>query len=104
MIFVRKRDTTHSTISFSENVAVVETSYQINVKSFIILWSGEGLISSNKGNSANFSGEKKKKKHNLGCLLIENMRKNFKSNLVLVLVLESKNLYCCVVRRVRDWV
>ena len=29
MIFVRKRDTTHSTISFSENVAVVETSYQM---------------------------------------------------------------------------
>ena len=62
MIFVRKRDTScHSTMSFSENVAVVETSYQNNVRSFIILRLGEGLISSNKGNSANFSGKKKRK-------------------------------------------
>ena len=45
-------------MSFSENVAVAETSYQ-NIRSFIILQSEEGLISSNKGNSANFSGEKK---------------------------------------------
>ena len=30
MIFVRKRDTScHSTMRFSENVAVVETSYQM---------------------------------------------------------------------------
>ena len=62
MIFVRKRDTScHSTMSFSENVAVAETSYQNNVRSFIILRSGEGLISSNKDNSTNFSGKKKKK-------------------------------------------
>ena len=38
---------------FSENVEVMETSYQI------ILRSGQGLTSSNKENSANFSGEKK---------------------------------------------
>ena len=58
---MRKRDTScHSTMSFSENVPVAETSYQNNVRSFIILRSGEGLISSNKGNSANFSGKKKK--------------------------------------------
>ena len=83
-------------MSFSQSVVVAETSYQNNVRSFIILRLGEGLISSNKGNSANFSGEKKYKictffhlmKHNLGCLLLENMRKNFKSNFVLVLVLE----------------
>ena len=50
----------HPTMSFSENVAVVETSYQNNVRSFIILGSREGLISSNKGNSTNFSGKKKK--------------------------------------------
>ena len=31
-----------------------------NVRSFIILQSGEGLTSFNKDNSANFSGEKKK--------------------------------------------
>ena len=62
MIFARKGDTScHSTMSFSENVAVAETSYQNNVTSFIILRSGEGLISSNKDNSTNFSGKKKKK-------------------------------------------
>ena len=57
---MQKRDIScHSTMSFSENVAVAETSYQNNVRSFILLRSGEGLISSNKGNSANFSGKKK---------------------------------------------
>ena len=46
MIFVRKRDTScHSTMSFSENIAVAETSYQNNVRSFIILRSGEGFKS-----------------------------------------------------------
>ena len=44
----------HSTTSFRENVIVVET------RNFIILRSGEGLTSSNKDNSVNFSGEKKK--------------------------------------------
>ena len=44
----------HSTTSFKENVIVVET------RNFIILRSGEGLTSSNKDNSVNFSGEKKK--------------------------------------------
>ena len=39
---------------------MAETSYQNNVRSFIILRSGEGLISSNKGNSTNVSGKKKK--------------------------------------------
>ena len=64
MIFVRKRDTScHSTMSFSENVAVAETSYQNNVRSFIILRSGEGLTSSNEDNSVNFSCEKRTMKH-----------------------------------------
>ena len=35
-----------------------------NVRSFIILQSGEGLTSFNKDNSANFSGEKKKDQWN----------------------------------------
>ena len=62
MILVWKCDTSrHSTVSFSQSVVVAETSYQNNVRSFIILRLGEGLISSNKGNSANFSGEKKYK-------------------------------------------
>ena len=50
----------HSTTSFSENVVVAETSYQMfmNVRRFIILRSGEGVTSFTKGNSANFSSEK----------------------------------------------
>ena len=44
----------NSTTSFRENVIVVET------RNFIILRSGEGLTSSNKDNSVNFSGEKKR--------------------------------------------
>ena len=47
----------HSTGSFGENVGEVETSYQNNVLSFIILKLGESLIFFNKDNSANFSGE-----------------------------------------------
>ena len=38
---------------FGENVEVAETSYQ-NVRSFIILWSGEGVTSFTKGNRANW--------------------------------------------------
>ena len=55
-----------------------------NVRSLSIFQLGEGSTSLNNDNSANFSGEKK-----------YNTRKNFKSNLVLVvvLVLESKVLY-----------
>ena len=54
-----KRDSHHhSTMSFRENVIVVETSYQM-FRYFIILQSGEGLpvTSSNKGKSVNFRGE-----------------------------------------------
>ena len=56
--------------------------------------SGEGLTSSNKDNSDNLSGEKKNAmKHSLGPIR-DNTRKNFISNLVLVVVLvfESKGL------------
>ena len=47
------------------------------------------LISSNKNNRDNFSGEKSKWSFP-GCLIFENTQKNCKSNLVLVL--ESKGL------------
>ena len=43
---------------FSENVEVGKTSYQLLEVQFIILRSGEGVTSSSKGNSANFSSEK----------------------------------------------
>ena len=45
----------HSTTSFSVNVVVAEELS--NVTRFIILRSEDGLISFNKDNSANFSGE-----------------------------------------------
>ena len=49
----------HSTTSFSENVETGENKISnINVRSFIILRSGEGVTSFTKGNSANFSTEK----------------------------------------------
>ena len=52
-----KRDSRrHSTASFNKNVEVAEKKLS-NVRSFIILRSGEGLASFNKENSANVSGE-----------------------------------------------
>ena len=54
-----KRDSRrHSTTKISENVVVVETSYQM-LKFYQVLRSGEGLTSSTEDNSANLSGEKK---------------------------------------------
>ena len=52
----------------------------------------KGLTSSNKHNSANFSGEKTYYETLRGVYFFYNTRKNFKSNLVLVfvLILESK--------------
>ena len=53
VILEGKRDSNrHSTTGLSEKSVVVETSYQISVRGFIILRSGEGLTSSNKDNSA----------------------------------------------------
>ena len=43
---------------FSENVEVGKTNYQLLEVQFIILRSGEGVTSSTKGDSANFSSEK----------------------------------------------
>ena len=55
----------------------------MHVRSYIILWSGEGLTSFNIDNSANFLGEKKKKNgiDALRCFYF--LRIHFKSNLVL---------------------
>ena len=47
----------YSATSFSENVEVAETSYQMLVV-LSFLRSGEGMTSFTKGNSANFSSEK----------------------------------------------
>ena len=47
----------HSTTSFSENVELAETSYEIYVGSFYHFLSGEGVTFSSKGNSANFSSK-----------------------------------------------
>ena len=44
--------------------------------------------------SANLFGEKDLQWSYPGCLLFENTQKNFMLNLVLVLILESKGLYC----------
>ena len=43
---------------FSENVEVGKTNYQLLEVQLIILRSGEGVTSSTKGDSANFSSEK----------------------------------------------
>ena len=43
---------------FSENAEVGKTSYQLLEVQFTILRLGEGVTSSTKGNSANFSSEK----------------------------------------------
>ena len=61
---------------------VVAGNMLTNVRSFIILQSGEGLTFFNKDNSANFSLRAMKLS---GCLFLEpgNTRTTFKSNLVL---------------------
>ena len=68
----------HSTTSFSKNVVMTETSYQM----LEVLRTREGLTSFNIDNSAIFSNEKRSFP---GCLFLENTRKNVKLNLVLVL-------------------
>ena len=66
-------------------VEMGKTSYQMLevLSRFIILRSGEGVTSFTKGNSANLKNGKIKL---LGSLYFDNTRKNFKSNLVLVVV------------------
>ena len=72
---------------------MVETNYQNNVGSLIILWLGEGLTTFNKDYSGNFCGENKVKWSFLGCLVLESTQKleaNWNPILVDVLFLESK--------------
>ena len=66
-----------------------------NVRSFCILQSGKVLASFKTDNIANFSGEKKSTVKSSGVSIFDNTRKNFKSILVVVvvLVLESKGLF-----------
>ena len=67
-----------------------------NVRSFLILRWGKRVPSFTKDNSANFSSEMCWNKAFQVSPYFENTRKNFTSNLVLVVVLvhESKGLYC----------
>ena len=63
----------YSTMSFNKNIVVVEPSYQMLYRDFIILFLGEGLTFFNKDNSANFPDEKKKekKKKKKNCEVLE---------------------------------
>ena len=65
-----------------------------NVRRFINLRSGEGLTSFYKDDGANFSGEKSTIKLSRVSIFGQYAKKtlNHKSNLVVVLVLESKGL------------
>ena len=59
----------------------------------MIFLSGKGLSSFSINNRTNVFGEKKKSKMKVsGLSFLENTSKNFKLNLVLVLVLKSKAL------------
>ena len=72
---------------------LADTSYRV-LQVLIFLRLGDSLTSFNKDDTTNFYGEKDVQRSCPGCLLFENTRKNFKLNLVLVvvLVLESKGL------------
>ena len=65
-----------------------------NVKCFIILRPGGGVTSFTKDDSANVSSEKWQNKAFRGVYILRKREKNFKSKLILVvvLVLESKGL------------
>ena len=67
---------------------MAETSYE-TVRSFTILRSGEGVISFTKDNSANFLREKWYNEAFPGVYILRIREKNFKSNLVAVVVLEG---------------
>ena len=64
-----------------------------NVRNFIILLSREGLTPFSINNRTNFFVTKKKRKMKLSgeSLFFDNTRKNFKCNVVLVLVLVLKS-------------
>ena len=77
------------------SVVVAGTNYQMLEFLALILQSGEGPTSFNNDNSVNFSGEEKYNEEFWGVYFFDNTRKNFKSNLILVvvLVLECKGPY-----------
>ena len=75
----------HSTTSFSENVEVMETSYQM--LDFIILRSVEGATSFIKGTVLTFLVKNGKMKLSKGVYILRISEKAFKLNLVLVVVL-----------------
>ena len=76
---------------------MANTTYQMKevLSSCYNLLSGEGLTSCSINNRTNFFGEKMENEV-FGASFFENTHKNFKLNLVLVLVLDikSKALYC----------
>ena len=94
---MRTRDSRrHSTSSFSENVVVVETTYQILEVVFLHLRLGDGLTSFIENNSANFSGEISASKlsgMSIQCFFsfFEYPRKRKKSNLAVVVVLDHES-------------
>ena len=59
---------------------------------YFILWLVEGLTSFNKDNSANFADEWKVERSVPGYLFLESTRKNFKSNLILIVILILKSI------------
>ena len=87
----------HSATSFSENVVLVDTSYEVSQVLFSFLFLlGDGLTSFNLDKSANFFGVKMYNEaiRDVYYLRIRE-KKNCKLNLLLlvVLVLESKGRY-----------
>ena len=84
----------HSTTSFSESVVVAGTSYEMLEVLAFCNWE-RAQPPSITITVLTFLVKKKVQLRISGCLFFDNTRKNFKSNLVLVvvLVLESKVLY-----------
>ena len=93
---LRRRLLRHSTTSFSWNVVVEETSHQMLEFYHFATWRGLNLLSSIKSTVPTFLVKKKQSgEASRGVyIFFEKTQKNFKSNLVLVvvLILESKCL------------
>ena len=66
----------HSPTSFSENVVLADTSYEVLYRLNYFAAERYSLTSFNKDNSANFFGEKDVQGSYPGCLLFENTREN----------------------------
>ena len=83
----------HSTTSFNKSVVAAGTRYQM--LEVLAFWNWERAQPPSKTITVLTFLVKKNTMKNSGNLFLENTRKNFESNLVLVviLVLESKGLY-----------